>query len=317
MKLTKNKENEVLNVYDTWLHSYLNGDVATYHKFLDDAYHFIGSTNNEEFLNRNETTTFFEATADQLAGKCQLKEEKKIVETFGDLVFITHVFDAWFLNGSEWTYYSRFRFSSVLQEKKAGWRFIYQHFSTTDNKADTGETIGFDKVHLENQELREAIKRRTLELEAKNRELEIEAALERVRSRSMAMQNSTELAEVSALLDHEVRFLGIETWGCAFNIYGAHDSSEWFSTRAGVMPPYKTPRENIFKKYYDLAKQGHTFHIEEFKGQKCIEHYTYLCTLPEAGEALRAIKKAGESFPEYQIDHVAYFKQGYLLFITL
>src|SRR6056297_128985 len=210
MKLTKNKENEVLNVYDTWLHSYLNGDVATYHKFLDDAYHFIGSTNNEEFLNRNETTTFFEATADQLAGKCQLKEEKKIVETFGDLVFITHVFDAWFLNGSEWTYYSRFRFSSVLQEKKAGWRFIYQHFSTTDNKADTGETIGFDKVHLENQELREAIKRRTVELEAKNRELEIEGALARIRAQAVAMQQSTDLLDIVVTMRTEFTKLGHE-----------------------------------------------------------------------------------------------------------
>ena len=317
MKLTKKKKEEVLEIYTIWLHSYLNGDVATYHQYLDDAYHFIGSTNNEEFLDRNATTNFFEATADQLAGKCQLKEEKKTVEAFGDLVFITHVFDAWFLNGSEWTYYSRFRFSSVMQEKKTGWRFIYQHFSTTDNKADAGETIGFDKVTLENQELREAIKRRTVELEAKNREQEIEAALERVRSRSMAMHTSDELEEVSALLDNEVRALGIKTWGCAFNIYGEKDSSEWFSTQAGVMPPYKTPRENIFKKYYNIGQQGETFHIQEFKGKKCVAHYEYLCTLPEAGEALRDIKKSGGSFPEYQIDHVAYFKQGYLLFITL
>jgi len=509
MKLTKNKENEVLNVYDTWLHSYLNGDVATYHKFLDDAYHFIGSTNNEEFLNRNETTTFFEATADQLAGKCQLKEEKKIVETFGDLVFITHVFDAWFLNGSEWTYYSRFRFSSVLQEKKAGWRFIYQHFSTTDNKADTGETIGFDKVHLENQELREAIKRRTVELEAKNRELEIEGALariraqavamqqstdlldivvtmrteftklgheahyfwhmmwlpetydkamtsgdgskigfvmtlprhmhgdiplladweqsdeatviypmntkaaigyvdkmvnlgdfknidpqapthddirhiggltfimartthgeigyslpgvvknppaadldillqfagafdlahrrfldlqkaekqarevqielalEKVRSRTMAMQHSDELQEASFLLDQQVRALGIRTRGCAFNIYGQNDATEWFSSEEGTMPVYRTPRENVFLEYYEAGKLGESLYIKEFEGDACAAHYDYLCTLPVMGEALRELKANGGSFPEKQIDHATFFKYGYLLFITL
>jgi signal transduction histidine kinase/ketosteroid isomerase-like protein len=210
MKLTKKTETEVLKVYDSWLHAYLNGDVAIYNQYLDDAYHFIGSTNNEEFLDRNATTNFFEATADQLAGKCQLKEEKKTVEAFGDLVFITHVFDAWFLNGSEWTYYSRFRFSSVVQEKKTGWRFIYQHFSTTDNKADEGETIGFDKVTLENQELREAIKRRTVELEAKNRELEIEGALERIRAQAVAMQQSSDLLDIVVTMRNEFTKLGHE-----------------------------------------------------------------------------------------------------------
>ncbi len=80
MQPTNKIETEVLKIYNTWLFSYLNGDVATYDKYLDDDYHFIGSTNNEEFLNRKDTTNFFKATADQLAGKCQLKNEKKTLE---------------------------------------------------------------------------------------------------------------------------------------------------------------------------------------------------------------------------------------------
>ncbi len=54
MKLTKKLEAEVLQVYDTWLTSYLNGDVKTYDHYFDDEYRFIGSTGNEEFLNRKE-----------------------------------------------------------------------------------------------------------------------------------------------------------------------------------------------------------------------------------------------------------------------
>ncbi|MFS4417097.1 ATP-binding protein [Maribacter sp. 2307ULW6-5] len=508
MELTDNKRAKVLDTYTSWLASYFSGDVATDHHCFNDAQHFKGDYDNNEFLDRKAVTNLLEATAGQFAGKYQLKNEKKTVEAFGNLVLITHVFDAWFLQGSAWTYFRRFRFKSVLQEKKAGWCFIHQHFSTTGN-SNTEETIGLDKVHLENQKLRKAIKRTTFELEAKNRELEVEGALERIRteatamkkssnlfdvvvlmrkeflslghqadyfwhmswekesynmsmtshdgsrvgmvitvpkfvhdtiiplanweksraptfvlalnakeawdyleqmntyghyqqadphaptqkdieeiggltfimartshgeigyslpgvvyhpptedlhilerfasvfdlahrrfldlqkvekqsreveielaierirSRTMAMQHSAELQETSALLDAQVRALGIETWGCAFNIYGENDSSEWFSSQAGIIPPYKTPRENIFLTYYNLGQEENTLHIEEFKGKKCIEHYDYLCTLPEAGEALRAIKKAGGSFPKYQIDHVAYFKQGYLLFITL
>lgn len=59
----------VMEVYDIWLYSYLNGDVGTYDSFLDEDYRFIGSTNNEGFLTRTATTNFFKVTGDQLAGK--------------------------------------------------------------------------------------------------------------------------------------------------------------------------------------------------------------------------------------------------------
>lgn len=87
MKLTEKTETEILHVYDTWLHSYLNGDVATYDSYLDDAFHFIGSTGNEEFLNRKETTNFFKATAEQFAEKTELRNETKIVEQFDYAIY--------------------------------------------------------------------------------------------------------------------------------------------------------------------------------------------------------------------------------------
>ncbi len=187
---------EVLEVYEVWLNSYLTGDVKTYDQYLDDEYRFIGSTANEEFLSRKETTKFFEATSDQLAGKTDVRNSTRTVQQMGDLVFITQLLDAWFLKETDWFYYGRFRFTSVLRKRENEWKFIYQHFSTPDSKADAGDTIGYDKVNKENVELRDAIKRRTIEIEHKSRELEIEAALERVRSRSMEMRNSEELAEV-------------------------------------------------------------------------------------------------------------------------
>ncbi len=513
MKPTKQQETEIWQVYDTWLRAYLNADVKTYASYFDDGYHFIGSTDNEEFLNKTDTTRFFENTAEQLAGKCDLRNETKIIERFEGLVFITHLFDAWFLNGNDNAYYGRFRFSNVLKENKAGWRFIYQHFSTTDSKADEGETIGFDKVNAENIELKEAIKRRTIELENKNRELEIEASLERVRSRSMAMhhtselqevihtvhnellnlnisinggsfiainsdikneircwgsggtantseevhiprfekpfytnlikgikngqeffteeytqqekkeffthlfkhqpwsdlsskekkeilsspggyarsccvlentsifiinhfgkkfskaendilkrftkvfeqtytrfldlqkaeaqaresqiqlalervrartmamQKSDELGEASQLLDQQVRSLGIETWGCSFHIYNENLSEspvwdmEWFSSEQGIAP-YKTPRENIFKKYYEKGKEGEVLHIEEIGQDKIEAHYEYLKSLPVLGDVLKKAFDSGVPLPKSQLDHVTFFEQGYLLFIT-
>ena len=318
MKPSKKIEAAVLDVYNKWLYSYLNGDVTTYNSYFDDAFHFIGSTSNEEFLNRKDTTNFFKATADQLSGNTQLRNETKIVEQFGELVFITHLFDAWFTNGNDWSFYGRFRFSNILEQNEAGWHFVYQHYSTPDSKAQEGETIGFNQISKENLELREAIKRRTKELEEKNRELEIEAALERVRARTMAMRKSEELADASSLLDEQIRGLGIETWGSAFHIYAdnAEGDYEWFSSKNGTLPYYKTPREKFFLDFYIKGQQGEKFHIEEFSGAKCKVHYDYLKTIPLAGDALKDMEESGIKLPTYQIDHIAFFKYGYILFIT-
>lgn len=133
----------------------------------------------------------------------------------------------------------------------------------------------------------------------------------------MAMQSTDDLAEVSALLDGEVRGLGIATRGCAFNIYGENDSTEWFSSEMGTLPTYKTPREYVFKTYYEAGENGEKLVVKEFDEETCPAHYEFLCTVPVMGDALKQMIASGGSFPERQIDHVAFFKYGYLLFITL
>ena len=110
MNPTTHQEAQVLQVYEIWLNSYLNGDVKTYDSYLADDYHFIGSTDNEDFLNRADTTKFFEATADQLAGKAEIRNNRRTIEKFDELYFITDLFDAYFLNDKDWAFYGKFRF---------------------------------------------------------------------------------------------------------------------------------------------------------------------------------------------------------------
>lgn len=156
------------------------------------------------------------------------------------------------------------------------------------------------------------------ETEHQHREAQIELGLERVRARTMAMQHSDELADASRVLDEQVRALGIETWGCAFHIYAdnADGDYEWFSSANGNLPFYKTPRENFFLRFYEKGQRGETFHIEEFAGEDCKAHYDFLKTLPVAGDALKALEESGVPLPDYQIDHIAFFSHGYILFIT-
>jgi signal transduction histidine kinase len=208
MNLTDKQELELMQVYNTWWDSYLNGDVETYDSFLDDDFRFVGSTNGEEYLNRKDTTDFFAATADQLAGKADLRNVIRNMDVLDGLVLITDLADAYVLSNDEWIFYSRFRFTCLMRENEDGWKFVYQHFSAPDSKAQEGETLGTEKITQENLELREAIKRRTIELEHKTKELEIESSLERVRTAAMSIRKTADLADVSEIIFTELKALG-------------------------------------------------------------------------------------------------------------
>jgi len=284
MKPTKEEIEEITRIYDTWAYAYLNGDIETYNFYFDDQYHFVGSTANEHFLDRKSTTKFLEETADQLAGKVEIKNNRRIIEKFAGIIFVTEIFDSSFLFEGEWIYYGKFRFTSALQKNQEGWRFIYQHFSTPDAKAEEGQTIGTEKIAAENQMLREAVKRRTYELEQKNRELEIEAALERVRARSIVMQKSEELLHVVQTLYGELKTLQVNFHVVGINLKKdqSKDLFLWFSTSDGLYEnivhwPYQDiPIHNAINKSIDSGEmmeltfskeQTREFLTESFKLQ--------------------------------------------------
>ncbi|HPW63704.1 MAG TPA: hypothetical protein PLJ13_15510, partial [Cyclobacteriaceae bacterium] len=210
----------------------------------------------------------------------------------------------------------------ILNSKDFGISIAFEKHSAIAIPSTVGKLVSGDEIIILKRFARvfEQSYTRFLDLqkaEAQAREAQIQLALERVRARTMAMQSSEELAEVSYLLNKQVVELGIPTRGCAFNIYNEHDSTEWFSNLEGTLPAYKTPRENIFLKYYEAGQRGETLWTEEFGGDKIKEHYKYLATLSVAGKEEDTIHEGVQAVPEYQIDHVAYFKYGYLLFITL
>ncbi len=154
--------------------------------------------------------------------------------------------------------------------------------------------------------------------EEQAREARIEAALERVRSRTMAMQKSDELSAISSELFKQVQLLEVPSWYCAFNINDEDPNSslEWGSNGERTFEKYRTPRENIFLSYYEAGQRGETLFINEIGKEECPAHYEYLCSLSGVGEQLLAMKANGIPFPVSQIDHVAFFKYGYILFIT-
>ena len=79
--------------------------------------------------------------------------------------------------------------------------------------------------------------------EAQAKEAQIEAALEKVRSRTMAMQHSNELPEAANTLFLEVQALGIPAWSCGYNILSEDKKSSncIMSSEGELQEPFVLP----------------------------------------------------------------------------
>src|SRR4030095_17143420 len=173
-----------------------------------DLFKFIGSTEAEPLLNKKDSIKLLDSVKEQMDGKAEFRNRNIKVELVDELILVSELCDGYILIGTEWNFYSRFRLSSLLTKKRNKWKFIHQHVSMPDSKAKEGEAYGLELVRTENSQLRDAIKRRTIELEQKNRELEIGTALERVRSVAMGMGKPEDLSGVGEIVFHELKELG-------------------------------------------------------------------------------------------------------------
>ena len=126
MKLDKQLENEVRQVYETYWKSLLGVDLKTYSSVLDNNFRLIGTTEAEVFFNKKEAIKFLEATADQVAGNIELRNRIVKTEPVDGLILITEQADAYVLIEGGWTFYSRIRGSTLLQKKEDCWKLIHQ-----------------------------------------------------------------------------------------------------------------------------------------------------------------------------------------------
>ena len=171
---------------------------------------------------------------------------------------------------------------------------------------------GFDLTYTRFLDLKKA--------EAQAREARIETALEKVRSRTMAMQKSDELPEAAIQLFQQVQLLGVPAWAAGYCIWDEDKKgiTLWMSSEGVLEPAFHAPttKDPSFIHFREAWERGESFFVEEIGGEELVEHYKYMRTLPTVGKILDSIIEAGHPLPTYQIFHLAYFSKGFLLFIT-
>jgi signal transduction histidine kinase len=196
-------------VYELFWQSYLSGDMDTFASVLDEQLELIGTSESEIAHSKSEGLVLLEAQLHEVVGNVEKRNRKVNSVVIGDLILINELCDIYFRNEQAWNFYSKLRLSTLLRETNEGWKVVQQHGSLPDHRVEGNETIALEKISNENIELRDAVKRRTAELENRNRQLAIEAALEKVRSSALAMKEPSDMVDVCNVISDQLQLMGI------------------------------------------------------------------------------------------------------------
>ena len=277
MKLSKKSEAEVMQVYNAYWDNYLKGDVEAMIPLLDKNYTQVGSAETEVFFNKKDAVQFLYDTINQVAGKLEMRNRNTRLEPQDTVILLHELCDVYVFTDSEWNFYSKFRASTLMQNKNDGWKIIHQHSSMPDIRTQEGENIAIEKISKENLELREAVKRRTIELEHKNHELEIEGSLERVRAQALGMKKPDDLPGICEILFGELRKLGFsELRNAMINIHDDEQGSFLnydYSDTIGrsITHLFYNTHPLVEKQMMQIRSSGEAFSETSFSGRELDE----------------------------------------------
>ncbi len=146
--------------------------------------------------------------------------------------------------------------------------------------------------------------------EEQAKEAKIEVALERVRSRTLAMQRSDELAETAAVLFKQLITLGIEPNRLYINIIKDETGNAefWITDEDGskVSSAFETNLNNnsTFKKMFDGWKEEKRSLVIDMQGKELQEYFKYLTSIN--------VPFKGGLSQKRRLQDIAYFSKGFI-----
>ncbi len=137
-----------------------------------------------------------------------------------------------------------------------------------------------------NASLNDRLKAIAIELQSKNRELEVEAALEKVRIRATAMRISSELAETSAVLFQQLNELNIKAIRTGVGIFDdANDAMEiWLTTFSDsqevirILDYVNLHIHPVYENIIPARKQNNPYAVTILEGEQVRRYYQTMST---------------------------------------
>jgi hypothetical protein len=267
-----------------------------------------GTAAHEFFKNHEQLMGMARMQADQLRNQEYTLTRKPVAAKLlaaGDSCLIIEEFEL-YLHENE--HRLPLRLSVILERMNGNWLVSHFHGSTPDSNIAEKEAFPMEGLRRKNRELEEKIKERT-------HELEIEAALERVRTRTMAMHKSEELAEVASILFQQINELGAALERMNIGIAREEEGYfEFWSTEQGgkrIDHLFKGSFEEptTLSKVFAAWKTGEKSIVIDLTGKALkdwIQHLQIVIGLPFNTDLIH----------ERRVHSVAFFKHGALLVST-
>jgi signal transduction histidine kinase/ketosteroid isomerase-like protein len=286
MTLTRQLKEEIRQLMDDYWNFYFRGDLDAWASYLDDDYKNIGTTQEEIWDSREEILNYSREILPQFVGQVELRNKQTHVYAVDPYIMVHEFGDLYLKSGEDWNLYNEFRLSSLLKQIDGQWKIWHQHGSYPDSMTQQGEAFAFNKLVAENKKLQAAVAKRTIELEEKSRELEIEAALERIRAAGMAMHHTSELQHVIETVARQSHLLDMNVTGGVFIcINDEIEDDLWFWGASGAtdymkrtcLPYFDKP---IYTGLINAVKQRKGFVVEEYTKDEKDEFFMHVLKRP-------------------------------------
>ncbi|PWN05768.1 ATP-binding protein [Rhodohalobacter mucosus] len=194
------------------IESYVVPDVMVFGSTVDEQAHdlegYISIIKGQEEQTKSEGLSF-QFETEPIHRRILPGEESAL---FVDLVTVS------FKSGTEVVHQSVFRLSLLMEKIDGQWKLVYLHDSIlTDTE---GDPFHINEYKKEKERLEQQVAEQTADLQLINRELEIEAAIQRVRTVAMGMQEPDDIMKVLNVIKKELAAFelnNIGTWIWIFN----------------------------------------------------------------------------------------------------
>jgi len=216
MKITKDIEIEVMEVHNLFWDSYARRDIDLRFSLCAEDVTFIGSGLHERALNKLEYKKINKEGVKQFPDPFQIEFLWTNITMLSENVACVESEVVWsqMINNEIST--ELLRNTTLLKYDNNKWLVTHVHGSVPDYRMKEGDYMTNEQTIIRNIELERQVFQRTQdlnktleELEQKNRELEIETALEKVRSSALAMKKPEDMLDVCRIISDQLQSLGV------------------------------------------------------------------------------------------------------------
>jgi signal transduction histidine kinase len=150
----------------------------------------------------------------------------------------------------------------------------------------SASALALEEISKENLRLQEIITKQHIEIKKKNRELEIEASLEKIRSRSLGMHKSDELRDVVVVVFEILKKFGLKFDVAGLQLFtdGSRDIIQWVAAPGLVSVPVlaKLPyfekdfsESKIIRDVWAAKEMGKSFHNYSYSFEEKNRFFQY------------------------------------------